>query len=195
MNDLSPPPVDGREQALRAVALRPDEPRTRFLAALRRARGRASDRLPLRIDLRDPAAFAQHALGGWWFGGEQGCWTDGPVAQLLVVPGEPPRGAVVVALQLLDVLVDRLHPVRAVTVDVNGAAEARWLFARDRPWDPRRLLVVPDAAVEPLAGFLVTVKVDPRHRPPASAGHDLRSRGIALGTVTLRVAVGGEHTT
>jgi hypothetical protein len=193
VSDLSPPPVDGRVQALHAMALRPDEPRARFLVALRRARGRATDRLPLRIDLRDPAAFAAHALGGWWFGAEQGSWTDGPVAQLLVVPGEPPQGAVVVTLQLLDVLVDRRHPARAVTIDVNGAAAARWFFARDRPWERRRVLVVPEAAVGRLAGFLITLRVDPPHRPSPNAGHDLRSRGIALGAVVLGAAAGGER--
>jgi hypothetical protein len=182
---------DARERARLAMALRPGDARTRFLVALRRARGSPSGRLPLFLDLRHRATLAAHAVGGWWSAGAAGIWTDGPTAQLLVVPNEAPRGNAVVEFDVGGALVSPGHPTQTVTADINGAAEARWTFTYGEPWEPRRFLIVPGAAVEHMGGFLITLRIHAPHALPSlSVSQGAHSVGIALRSISVWAASG-----
>jgi hypothetical protein len=181
-----------REQALLARAWRPEDAKTRFLVSLRRARGMTSGQLPLVVDLRDAQSLADIAVGGWSFAGKSGSWTSGPVAQLLVVPTEPPSGTGVVEFHIGEVLVNARHPTQMIAVDVNGGAEARWLFVHGQPWEPRRFVIVPKNAVERVSGFLISLRVHaPEQLQSLGMMHDTRSLGIALRCVVVRAAVDG----
>lgn len=169
------------------MATRPDDARTNFLVALRRARGTTAGRLPVAIVLAEAAGFAACALGGWSFSGTSGCWTDGPLAQLLIVPAEPPQGDALVEFEIADALVNPRHRTQAVNADVNGAASARWTFAHDQPWEPRRRIVVPGGAVERLSGFLISLRIEtPLPLRTLGMKNDLRALGIALRGVGVR---------
>lgn len=148
-----------------------------------------SDQLPLVVDLRDPQSLADIALGGWSFAGNSGSWTSGPLAQLLVVPTEPPSGTGIVEFHVAEVLVNARHPTQVITIDINGAAEARWLFMHGQSWEPRRFVIVPKNAVERVSGFLISLRVHaPQQLQLLGVKHDIRSLGIALRCIVVRAA-------
>jgi hypothetical protein len=142
--------------------------------------------VPLFVNLRHRKTLDAHAVGGWWFAGSAGSWTDGPMAQLLVVPDDVPRGNAVVEFDIAGALVGPRHPTQTVTTDVNGAAEARWTFTHGQPWEPRRYLVIPAAAFERMGGFLITLRIHaPQTLQPLDARQGIRSIGIALRGITI----------
>lgn len=189
MSDPLETTLAARQQALLATAMRPEHAKTRFLVALRRARGMTSGQSPLVVDLRVPQSVADVALGGWSFGGSSGIWTSGPLAQLLIVPTEPPSGTGVVEFHLAEVLVNARHPTQMITIDINGAAEARWLFTHGQSWEPRRFVIVPKNAVERVSGFLISLRVHaPQQLQLLGVKHDIRSLGIALRCIVVRAA-------
>ena len=194
MSDLLPTILAAQDQARLATAMRPEDARTRFLVALRRARGMTSGQLPLVVDLRVLKSLANIALGGWSFAEGTGSWTSGPLAQLLVVPTEPPCRDTVIEFHIAQVLVTARHPTQMITIDVNGAAEARWLFMHDQPWEPRQIVIVPKNVVERLSGFLISLRVHaPLPLQSLGVKHDIRAFGIALRCIVMRATVDGRR--
>ncbi len=180
---------ESRNRALMAIALRADDARTNFIAALRRARGATLAKWPLSIDLTDYSDFSACALGGWSFSDTVGSWTDGPISELLVVPTQPPRGNIVVAFHIGAALVTPGHPRQAVTPSVNGVSGTDWIFKFGDSWEPARQLLVDGAAVERLGAFLISFHIHMPHSLEAlGVRNDPRTVGIALRGVTLRPA-------
>jgi hypothetical protein len=180
---------ESRRRALMAIALRADDARTSFIATLRRARGATSAGLPLSIDLTNHSDFSACALGGWSFSDRVGSWTDGPIAQLLVVPSQPPQGNIVVAFDIGAALVSPAHPRQAITPSVNGVLGTDWIFNFGHSWEAARQLIVDGSAVERLGAFLITFQIHmPQSLEALGVRNDPRTVGIALRGVTLRPA-------
>ncbi len=169
--DLSRCPGDGRLQVLTQLA---------------RARRTSTGNLPLAVDMRSPGLAGVYLQYGWGRPGQLGRQTNRPVAQLLIIPEQPPVGKVEVKLYFCDGQSDPAQKIESFTLDINGHFQFCWQAPKSKERQYLLSVEVPLSATRQLPAYFITLK-DFKRSGGAIDG-DIRQPlpGISVSTIMFR---------
>ena len=145
-----------RDTARADMSLHPGDGQLQVLTLLARARHTSAGNLPLAIVMRSPHLEGVRAQYGWGQPGSQGRRTNRPVAQLLIVPTQPPDSKAEVKFYFTNGQSDPIQKIESFTLDINGRLQIRWQAPDSSVGQHLLKVEVPLSVTRELSAYFIT---------------------------------------
>ena len=164
----------------------PEDKRLQVLTQLARARRTSTGNLPLAIDMRSPGLAGVYMQYGWGRPDQLGRRTNRPVAQLLVIPEQPPTGKIEVKLYFSDDQSDPAQKIEGFTLDINGLFQFCWQAPEPKERQYLLNVEVPFSVTRQLSAYFITFR-DFKRSEDSIDGDIRRSLpGFSVSTIMFR---------